>query len=98
MIITVKGCRALLGSEKTLEEKSSGNYVQASKSPLPGVTQDALTPPAVSCKDQGSSLETQSPEFFSGTNHICTVCLPHTKIPDTEGNQVFGVKHIVGTI
>lgn len=46
MIITVKGCRALLGSEKTLEEKSSGNYVQASKSPLPGVTQDALNYPS----------------------------------------------------
>lgn len=81
-----------------VEEKLEDSRLKLLESSPRGVTQDALTPPAVSCKDQGSSLETQSPEFFSGTNHICTVCLPHTKIPDTEGNQVFGVKHIVGTI
>ena len=81
-----------------VEEKLEDSRLKLLESSPRGVTQDVLTPPAVSCKDQGSSLETQSTEFFSGTNHICTVCLPHTKIPDTEGNQVFGVKHIVGTI
>ena len=81
-----------------VEEKLEESRLKLLESSPRGVTQAALPPPAVSGKDQGSSLETQSPEFFSGTNHICTVRLPHAKIPDTEGNQVFGMNHIVGTV
>ena len=38
--------QSTIRKSKTLEEKSRGNYVQASKSPLPGVTQDALNYPS----------------------------------------------------
>ena len=69
--IIVKGCRALLGSEKTLEEKSSGNYVPASNSPLPGVTQEALNYPSNKlwqhmwkAANQGSSERLNTQHFY----------------------------------
>lgn len=69
--IIVRGCGALLGSKKTIEEKSSGNYVQASKSPLPGVTQDALNYPSNKlwqhmwkAANQGSSERLNTQRFY----------------------------------
>ena len=59
-------------------EKSRGNQVQASKSPLPveNVTQDVLTFPSnvlrqhLRCVHQGSSLETQCLGFLLGSPSV----------------------------
>lgn len=57
--------------------------------PTRGHTEHTLPPAAKMqhvCRvsTQGSSLETQHPTFISGSGHLGTLCLLHTKIPDSQ--------------
>lgn len=91
-VVDEEGCRAAIKVKKTLEEKSSGNYVSASKSPLPGVTQEALNYPSNKlwqhmwkAANQGSS-EAQHPAFlmFVSCAWRHSLHLAPTKIPDFQ--------------
>lgn len=76
---------------------------QASKSLLPvEAHRMRLLPAAVNCDKwnvttQGSLLETQCPEFFLVADCMGTLCLACTKVPDSEGKQVFSINHSVYT-
>lgn len=74
--ITVKGCRALLGSEKTLEEKSSGNYVPASKKVLSQEShRKHLITPATSCDNTCERLPTREAQRLNTQHFYCELAM-----------------------
>ena len=87
----MKGYRAESAKRKARGAKSRGQQAQALESPLPvELCRTHLIPPAMlwqcvwSVVYQRGSLETPCPKFLLGSDHIGTLCLPHTQIPDSQ--------------
>lgn len=90
--ITAKRYKAQSAKGKNAEGKPRGNQIQACKSLLPAESQTTIFM-------KWSSLETQYPGFSLGAAHLGTLCLAHTKSPDSQkenSQKAFSINHMTG--